>query len=86
MSEPYQIRFTREAVRDVQKLPPKLKAKLKVILGKVIAPNPAVGKALVGDLKGFFAYRLTLRDRIVYTFSESDRTIYIHRARTHYGE
>jgi len=85
MSEPYQIRFTREAVRDVQKLPPKLKAKLKVILGKVIAPNPAAGKALVGDLKGFFSYRLTLRDRIVYTFSESDRTIYIHRARTHYG-
>ena len=86
MFEPYQIRFTREAVKDVQKLPPKLKAKLKVILEKVIAPNPSVGKALAGDLKGFFSYRLTLRDRIVYTVSESDQTIYIHCARTHYGE
>lgn len=86
MSEPYQIRFTREAIKDVQKLTPKLKDKLKVILGKVLAVNPSAGKALVGDLKGFFAYRLTLRDRIVYTVSESERTIYIHRARTHYGE
>ena len=85
MSEPYQIRFTREAVKDVQKLPPKLKAKLKVILKQVIAPNPAAGKALVGDLKGFFSYRLTLRDRIVYTVSESEQTVCIHRARTHYG-
>jgi len=47
---------------------------------------PSAGKALVGDLTGFFSYRLTLRDRIVYTVSESEHTIYIHRARTHYGE
>ena len=86
MSEPYQIRFTREAVKDVERLTPKLKAKLRVILEQVIAVNPAAGKALVGDLKGFFSCRLTLRDRIVYTVSESERTIYIHRARTHYGE
>ena len=85
MSEPDQIRFTREAVKDVQKLTPKIQAKLKVILGQVIAVNPSVGKALVGDLKGFFSYRLTLRDRIVYTVSERDQTVYIHRARTHYG-
>ena len=86
MSKPYRIRFTREAVKDVQKLTPKLTSKLKVILEQVIAVNPSAGKALVGDLKGFFSYRLTLRDRIVYTVSESDQTIYIHRSRTHYGE
>ena len=86
MPEPYQIRFTREAVRDVRKLLQKLKAKLKVVLEMALAANPSAGRALVGDLKGFFSYRLTLRDRIVYTVSESDRTIYIHRARTRYGE
>ena len=86
MPKSYQIRFTREAVKDVQKLPPKLKAKLKVILEQVIAVNPAAGKALVGDLTGFLSYRLTLRDRIVYTVSESEHTVYIHLTRTHYGE
>ena len=86
MSKPYQIRFTREAVKDVESLTPKLKSKLKVILEQVLAVNSSAGKALVGDLKGFFSYRLTLRDRIVYTVSESEQTVYIHRTRTHYGE
>jgi len=57
-----------------------------VVLEQVVAVAPSAGKALVGDLTGFFSYRLTLRDRIVYTVSESEHTIYIHRARTHYGE
>ena len=86
MTEIYQIRLTREAVKDVEKLTSKLKAKLKVILENVIAVNPAAGKALVGDLTGFFSYRLTIRDRIVYTVSKNEHIIYIHRARTHYGE
>jgi len=86
LDDAYQIRFTREACKDVQKLTPKLKAKLKVILEQVIVANPASGKALVGDLKGFFSYRLTIRDRIVYTVSESEHTVYVHRTRTHYGE
>lgn len=86
MPKSCQIRFTCEAVKDVERLTPKLKSKLKVILEQVIAVNPSAGKALVGDLKGFFSYRLTLRDCIVYTVSESEQTVYIHRARTHYGE
>ncbi len=86
MAKAYQVRFTREALKDVQKLTPKLKAKLKVVLEQVLSVHPESGKTLVGDLKGFFSYRLTIRDRIVYTVSESEHTVYIHRARTHYGE
>ncbi len=86
MAAPYEIRFTREAAKDVQKLTPKLKAKLKDILEQVISADPAVGKALVGDLKGFFSYRLSIRDRIVYSVSAKNHTVYVHRARTHYGE
>jgi Uncharacterized protein conserved in bacteria len=86
MTAPYDIRFTREAVKDAQVLTPKLKAKLKTVLEQVIAINPAAGKALAGDLKGFYSYRLTIRDRIVYTVSESEHIVYIHRARTHYGD
>ena len=86
MAAPYEIRFTREAVKDVQKLTPKLKAKLKDILQETIALNPSVGKALVGDLKGFYSHRLTIRDRIIYTVSEDEHTVYVHRTRTHYGD
>ena len=86
MTAPYEIRFTREAVKDVQKLAPKLKAKLRGILEEAIAPDPSVGKALVGDLKGFYSHRLSIRDRIVYSVSEGEHTVYVHRARTHYGD
>jgi len=40
----------------------------------------------MGDLKGFYSVRRTLKDRIVYTIDETARTVFVHRARTHYGE
>jgi Txe/YoeB family toxin of Txe-Axe toxin-antitoxin module len=44
------------------------------------------GKKLAGDLQGFYSVRLTLKDRIVYSVDQATRTIFVHRARTHYGE
>ena len=82
----YEVRFTREAVKDVGKLSAKLRLKLKQILVEAVAKNPYAGKRLVGDLKGFYSVRLTLKDRIVYTIDENARTVFVHRARTHYGE
>jgi mRNA-degrading endonuclease RelE of RelBE toxin-antitoxin system len=83
---PYAIRFTKEAVKDVDKLPPRLKEKLKVILRQQVAPNPRCGKRLVGDLVGFFSLGLSYKDRIVYSVDDDARTVFIHRARTHYGD
>ena len=57
-----------------------------MVLEQVIAINPTAGKALVGDLKGFYSYRLTIRYRIVYTVSENEHTVYIHCAWTHDGD
>jgi addiction module RelE/StbE family toxin len=82
----YEIRLTREAVKDVQKLTPKLKQKLQAILTKSISPFPYIGKRLVGDLQGFYSVRLTYKDRIVYTINEHEKIVFIHRAKTHYGE
>ena len=82
----YEVRFLREARKDFDKLSPKLKLKLRQILVEVVARNPYAGKRLVGDLKGFYSVRLTLKDRIVYTIDENARTVFVHRARTHYGE
>jgi mRNA-degrading endonuclease RelE of RelBE toxin-antitoxin system len=81
---PYAIRFTKEAVKDVNRLPPRLKEKLRVILGQQVAPNPRCGQRLVGDLAGFFSMRLSYKDRLVYSIDEGSRTVFVHRARTHY--
>ncbi len=80
------VRFTKRAKKDVEQLPPKLKAKLRDILVEVLARNPYEGKKLLGDLAGSYSYRLTYKDRIVYSLDEDRRTIYIERVRTHYGE
>ena len=83
---PYAIRFTKEAVKDVDKLPPRQKEKLRVVLQKQVAPNPQCGKRLVGDLAGFFSVRLSYKDRLVYSVDDDSRTVFVHRARTHYGD
>lgn len=86
MSAPWEIRFTKQAKKDVEHLPPKLKAKLRDILLEVLAHNPYEGKKLLGDLAGSYSYRLTYKDRILYSLDEERRIIYIERAKTHYGE
>ena len=84
--KPYAVRFTKEAVKDVKKLSPRLRRKLREILAADLATDPFSGKKLVGDLTGFYSIRLSRKDRIVFSVDEATRTIFIHRARTHYGE
>jgi mRNA interferase RelE/StbE len=84
--KPFAVRFTQEAAKDVKKLTPALKKKLKTILTKRIAVDPFAGKKLVGDLSGLYSVRLSYQDRIVYSVDPKTHTIYVHRARTHYGE
>lgn len=82
----YEIRFTKEAAKDVKKLPLNLQKKLKYILLNEIAVNPYGEKRLVGDLAGFFSVRLSYKDRIVYSVEDKARIVFIHRTRTHYGD
>jgi addiction module RelE/StbE family toxin len=82
----YQVRFTKEAKKDIAKLTPKLKQKLQEIIRDKVSINPYRGKKLVGDLTGFFSLRLSYKDRIIYTIDQDQQIIYIHRAKTHYGE
>ena len=83
-AQPYRIVITRKALKDIEKLSPKLKKKLQDILENRIAVDPFAGKKLVGDLEGYRSVRLTLHDRIVYRVDESERVVFILRARTHY--
>jgi len=82
----YEVRFTKEAKKDVDKLTPKLKKKLKSIIQDTLSISPYRGKKLVGDLTGFYSIRLSYQDRILYTINDEQKLIYIHRAKTHYGE
>ena len=83
---PYELRITRRAEKDIEKLPPKLRNKLYDILTEVLRENPFVGKKLMGDLEGSYSFRLTYQDRIVYSIDTKKKIIYLERARTHYGD
>jgi addiction module RelE/StbE family toxin len=82
----YEVRFTKEAKKDVDKLTLKLKKKLKSIIQDTLSISPYSGKKLVGDLTGFYSIRLSYQDRILYTINDEQKLIYIHRTKTHYGE
>jgi len=82
----YTIRFTRQATRDIKKLSPKLQSKLKDLLRNRLAIDPYCGKALVGDLKGYWSLRLSYKDRIVYSIHDDELIVLLIRARTHYGD
>ena len=82
----FEIRITHRAEKDISKLTPKLKRKLQDILTEVIAREPFQGKKLVGDLAGSYSYRLTYKDRIVYSIDVQARIVYVERAATHYGD
>ena len=85
-SRSYEIRITRQAEKDIKKLTPKLQNKLFDILTQVIAKNPFEGKRLLGDLAGSYSYRLTYKDRIVYSIDSKKKIVFIERAATHYGD
>lgn len=63
MSAPWEVRFTKQAKKDVKHLPPQLKAKFRAILLEVLARNPYEGKKLLGDLAGSYSY---------HTFTQND--------------
>ncbi|MBC6422639.1 MAG: type II toxin-antitoxin system mRNA interferase toxin, RelE/StbE family [Hormoscilla sp. SP5CHS1] len=82
----YQILFSKKAKKDIEQLTAQQKAKLQEILLQFIATNPYTGKQLKGQLTGFYSYRLTRKDRIVYEIIEDDKVVFVIRARSHYGE
>ena len=84
--KPFQVRFTKEAIKDFNRLTPKLRLKLQEILKNTIAVDPRCGKHLVGELSGFYSYKLSYKDRIVYSVDDASRSVFIHRTKTHYGD
>ena len=82
----YEVLFSQQAQKDIRKLTPKLKKKAKEIIQNQISIDPHCGKALVGDLKGYYSVRLSYSDRIVYSINDDQIIVFILRAKTHYGD
>lgn len=85
MATKYKLIFSKQARKDINKLSPKLREKARQIF-LALSDNPYLGKALMGDLKGYYSYRLSYKDRIVYSIDKDQVLIYILRVKTHYGE
>ncbi len=84
----YQLRFTKEALKDAQKikqagLTAKTKKLLDILKHDPYHPNPPYEK-LVGRLKGAYSRRLTIHHRLVYQVHEDERIVRILRMWTHY--
>ncbi|MBC6474116.1 MAG: type II toxin-antitoxin system mRNA interferase toxin, RelE/StbE family [Hormoscilla sp. GM102CHS1] len=75
----YQILFSKKAKKYLEYLAAQQKAKLQEILLQFIATNPYAGKQLKGQLTGFYSYRLTRKDRIVYEIIEDDKVVFVMR-------
>ncbi len=82
----YEVLITHRAKKDIDQLTPRLKKKIREILENILSKNPYEGKKLIGDLAGSYSYRLTFKDRIVYSIDEERKIVYIERAKTHYGD
>jgi len=82
----YQIELTKQAQKDIAKLTPKLKTKLKEILRYKLSVAPETGKPLTGNLQGYYSVHLSFQDRIVYRLENDRCVVVIIRAKTHYGE
>lgn len=82
----WEIRFTKQAKKDIDLLSPELRKKLRELLVESVVKDPFIGKRLLGDLAGSYSVRLTFQDRVIYSLDEVNRVIYVERARTHYGQ
>jgi toxin YoeB len=81
----YKIVFTKQAVRDAEKIK-NAGYKGKVIqLLNIIRENPFEPyEKLLGDLSGYYSRRINIQYRLVYMVLEEEKTVKVIRMWTHY--
>lgn len=84
----YQIYFTRQAMKDRQRiarsnLEPRVRALLDVIAHDPFQ-NPPPYEKLVGDLAGAYSRRINIQHRLVYSVDTQANVVRILRMWTHY--
>lgn len=84
----YHIIYTKQAIKDIEKLKSThLSEKAKQLIDIIKAnpfQNPPPYEALVGNLKGAYSRRINIKHRLVYQILEKENTIKVIRMWTHY--
>ena len=85
---PYELIFTKEALKDVKKLKQAgLEGKTKLLLA-ILKNNPYQTsppyEKLIGRLKGIYSRRITLQHRLIYKVHEEEKLVRILRLWSHY--
>lgn len=83
----YKVLFTKQSIKDLEKLKKSnLSAKAKELV-KIIKINPYQNpppyEKLVGNMKGFYSRRINIQHRIVYSVLD-EKKVCILRMWTHY--
>lgn len=84
----YQVKLTKQAQKDREKLlksnlSKKAKALIDLIRENPLQTPPSYEK-LVGDLKGYYSRRINIQHRMVYRIMENEKLVIIHSLWSHY--
>ena len=84
----YNIRFTKDAIKDIErlketKLDKKAKRLIEIIKNNPFEEYPPYEK-LVGDLSGLYSRRINIHHRLVYMVFEEQKIVRIIRMWIHY--
>ena len=84
----YKIVYTKDSIKDIEKLKganlnKKVLALIEIIKNNPFQTSPPYEK-LVGDLQGLYSRRINIKHRLVYQVFESVQTVKIISMWTHY--
>lgn len=84
----YKIVYTKDSIKDIEKLKGANLNKKVLALIEIIKNNPFQTpppyEKLVGDLQGLYSRRINIKHRLVYQILENVRTVKIISMWTHY--
>ena len=86
--EVYKIVYTKDSIKDIEKLKganlnKKVLALIEIIKNNPFQTPPSYEK-LVGDLQGLYSRRINIKHRLVYQILENVQTVKIISMWTHY--
>ena len=84
----YKIVYTKDSIKDIEKLKGANLNKKVLALIEIIKNNPfqtpPLYEKLVGDLQGLYSRRINIKHRLVYQILENVQTVKIISMWTHY--
>lgn len=84
----YKIKYSREAIKDIERLrAARLDKKAKSLIDLIKEDpfaSPPEWEPLIGDLKGYYSRRINLKHRLVYQVDRENKVVRIQRMWSHY--